>query len=119
MENKEINQATIRLFKALVIKSKSKKNPTKELLEATLKKGYVTFATFPGHKLIVDGDTAYLFTGKKMLALNGKEYLKRSGRLVKARRKYGVLRNKLSSLTEEKNGAIERRAQFLDGPDRL
>ena len=36
-----INKATLRLFKALPIDSKKKKNPSKELLEKTIKKGFV------------------------------------------------------------------------------
>lgn len=40
MENKKINEATIRLFKSVVITSKRKKNPSKELLEKTIKRGF-------------------------------------------------------------------------------
>ncbi len=37
----KINKATIRLFKALPIENKKKKNPSKELVERTVKRGFV------------------------------------------------------------------------------
>lgn len=75
--------------------------------------GELGYGPFRGHRLIVISDAAYLLTGKELLALDRKEYMKEIGKLTKSEESYGKLRDSLSSLTGEKLEAARTKMKGL------
>ena len=83
------------------------------LLALDQRTGRTGFAWFPGRRLTVEGDTAYLATGRELIAMNRSAYAKASGRRNSLEFRIKALASEVRRAPESRRKELEQELKTL------